>query len=55
MQYTVNMIIAEEVLLIEIGLLIWVLIDISIMKYCLPVKIIGIRYGFLVEVIIYAR
>ncbi len=32
MQYTVNMIIAEEVLLIEIGLLIWVLIDISIMK-----------------------
>ena len=32
MKYTVNMIIAEEVLLIEIGLLIWVLIDISIMK-----------------------
>ena len=32
MQYTVNMIIAEEVLLIEIGLLIWILIDISIMK-----------------------
>ena len=32
MQYTVNMIIAEEVLLIGIGLLIWVLIDISIMK-----------------------
>ena len=32
MQYTVNMIIAEEVLLIEIGLLIGVLIDISIMK-----------------------
>ena len=32
MKYTVNMIIAEEVLLIEIRLLIWVLIDISIMK-----------------------
>ena len=32
MQYTVNMITAEEVLLIEIGLLIWILIDISIMK-----------------------
>ncbi len=32
MQYTVNMIIAEEVLLIGIGLLIWILIDISIMK-----------------------
>ena len=32
MQYTVKMIKAEEVLLIEIGLLIWVLIDISIMK-----------------------
>ena len=32
MQYTVNMIIAEEVLLIGIGLLIWILIEISIMK-----------------------
>lgn len=32
MQYTVNMMIAEEVLLIGIGLLIWILIDISIMK-----------------------